>query len=270
MVIYGYACERGGLPPLAEQRASIKAWASELGIGRVRTLADELVSITSGRTPTSKLTLAKGGAAELIELVGQAPDAVVIVATIAALERDDVPELEMIGARVIEAGVDRIEAPPEPEPEPAPKTSPAEVQSRLILGRRAAAAAGRHQSGPTPYGYQRGGSSGSRVIVEEPGEAAVVRSLFADYLRLGSMEKLVASLAERGLRTRRGKPWSRAGVSWILKNETYLGRVHYAEIRAQGIHRALIEPGVFRRVAERILANTRRGRRARRAAGVAA
>src|SRR5690606_41459898 len=54
-----------------------------------------------------------------------------------------------------------------------------------------------------------------------------LQMIFREYLRLLSMKRLIKLLDERGLRTRRGKRWSRAGVSWILKNDTYVGRVHF-------------------------------------------
>lgn len=136
------------------------------------------------------------------------------------------------------------------------------VAERLLKGREAGARAGKHQSGPAPYGYMRDyterSSKGVRLQIH-PEEAAVVRVIFKEYLRRKSMKRLIEFLDEQGLKTRRRKQWSRAGVSWILKNETYLGRVHFGNIRAKGQHPPIISPIIFNKVQKLIRKNNKRG-----------
>lgn len=137
------------------------------------------------------------------------------------------------------------------------------VSERLLRGRVNSAKKGYHQTGPAPYGYRRDYSShpaSPPILVPEPEEALVVRECFRYYLRLRSMKRLVAHLNGQGLRTRRGKEWSRAGIAWILKNETYLGRVHFGDVRASGKHQALVSPIIFNKVQVLIRKNDKRNR----------
>jgi site-specific DNA recombinase len=140
------------------------------------------------------------------------------------------------------------------------------VAERLLKGREAGARAGKHQSGPAPYGYMRDyterSTKGVRLQIH-PEEAAVVRVVFKEYLRRKSMKRLIEFLDEQGLKTRRKKQWSRAGVSWILKNETYLGRVHFGNIRAKGQHPPIISPIIFNKVQKLIRKNNKRGGKAK-------
>jgi len=120
--------------------------------------------------------------------------------------------------------------------------------ARLFQGRQQGALEGFHQSGPTPFGYARDHSrklhSGVMLVPDED-QARSVRLIFTEYLRLGNVKALVASLNGSGQRTRRGKLWSRAGINWILRNETYLGRVHFGGIRSEGKHEPLISHATF-------------------------
>lgn len=161
----------------------------------------------------------------------------------------------------------RRQEPPRPTPEPkAQAVTPSgaarrRIAERLLRGREAGARAGKHQSGPAPYGYRRDyqnrGHEGV-LLVPDAHEAEVVRMIFREYLRLRSMKRLIKLLDEQGLRTRRGKRWSRAGVSWILKNDTYVGRVHFGKIRSRGKHDSIVPPIVFNKVQKLIRENNKR------------
>lgn len=139
------------------------------------------------------------------------------------------------------------------------------VAERLLRGRREGAKAGRHQSGPAPYGYRRDytdrATKGARLVIE-PREAAIVRMMFKEYLRRKSMKKLIEHLESQGIKTRSQKHWSRAGVSWILRNRTYLGHVHFGDISVKGEHPAIISPIIFNKVQKLIRKNNKRSGRA--------
>jgi site-specific DNA recombinase len=135
------------------------------------------------------------------------------------------------------------------------------VAERLLRGREEGARLGRHQSGTAPYGYRRDYSAKGQGVplVIHPQEAQVVKLIFREYLRLRSMKKLIDLLNGMGIKTRRGKEWSRAGISWILKNKTYLGKVHFGQIRSKGLHEAIISPIIYNKVQKLIRKNNKRG-----------
>jgi site-specific DNA recombinase len=140
------------------------------------------------------------------------------------------------------------------------------IAERLLKGREAGARAGKHQSGPAPFGYRRDYAKRSTdgvLLVPDAEEADIVRLIFREYLRLRSMKRLIKLLDDQGLRTRRGKRWSRAGVSWILKNDTYVGRVHFGKIRVKGRHESIVPPIVFNKVQKLIRQNNKRKRPAK-------
>jgi hypothetical protein len=176
------------------------------------------------------------------------------------LERTDIfanalREIEARDVRIVTVGEElRLKGSEQNHPSP--------VSLRLFYGRCAGARAGKHQSGPAPYGYMRDYSNrktnGPRLQIH-PEEASVVQTIFKEYLRRRSMKRLIEFLDAQGLRTRRRKQWSRAGVSWILKNETYLGRVHFGNIRARGQHPAIISPIIFNKAQKLIAKNKKRG-----------
>ena len=60
--------------------------------------------------------------------------------------------------------------------------------------------------------------------------------------------------------------WSRAGISWILKNDTYVGRVHFGKIRSKGRHESIVPPIVFNKVQKLIRENNKRKGGAEKAA----
>jgi DNA invertase Pin-like site-specific DNA recombinase len=135
------------------------------------------------------------------------------------------------------------------------------LAERLLRGREAGARAGKHQSGPAPYGYRRDygarGQDGVLLKMDDI-ECEIVRYIFREYLRVRSMKRLIQLLEDRDCRTRRGKRWSRAGVSWILKNDTYVGRVHFGSIRTRGRHTPIVSPIIFNKVQKLIRQNDKR------------
>ncbi len=137
------------------------------------------------------------------------------------------------------------------------------VRVRTLRSHERLAAEGR-PSGGRPYGYQVArDDQGRPTLAVDPFEAEVVRTIFKEYLRRKSMKRVIEHLESRGSMTSRGKGWSRAGLAWILKNETYVGRVHFGKIRAKGQHPAIISPIIFNKVQKLIRNNNRRGGRSR-------
>jgi hypothetical protein len=141
---------------------------------------------------------------------------------------------------------------------------PDDVTRRLLRGRENGAREGKHQSGTAPFGYVRDYEARGRgrgvPLKLHPGESEVVRSIFEMYMKMRSMKRVVEHLNATGVRTRRGKEWSRAGIAWMLKNETYVGRVHFGNIRAKGRHEPIVQLGAFQRIQRLIRKNDKRGR----------
>jgi len=136
-----------------------------------------------------------------------------------------------------------------------------ELAEHMLRGREAGARIGRHQGGPAPYGYRRDETSSAGVLLRiDEAEAKIVRFIFGEYLRVRSMLRLVELLDSKRFRTRRGGQWSRAGLAWILKNDTYIGRVHFGSIRSRGLHESIVSRDVYDKVQRLIRQNDKRTR----------
>ncbi|HBP21828.1 MAG TPA: hypothetical protein DEA08_29090 [Planctomycetes bacterium] len=266
--------EEGGFLSLEEQSTALEAFASKTG------LALEKVHTDYGLTPTQDT---RAGLVNILDdMEGSDWEAVLIVSPcrlrglISTFSFDPIEELRTGGKRVLVANedtakqlkviVERYKA-TQPKREAARKSNEQErkreIAQRLLKGREEGARQGKHQSGPAPFGYRRDYSkraSEGVLLVPDEAESEIVQLIFREYLRLRSMKRLIKLLDEKGLRTRRGKRWSRAGVSWILKNDTYIGRVHFGDIRVKGRHDSLIAPITFNKVQQLIKANNKRGR----------
>jgi DNA invertase Pin-like site-specific DNA recombinase len=111
---------------------------------------------------------------------------------------------------------------------------------------------GRHQSGPVPYGYRKEGPvvRGQKIyIVPDENESAVVQMIFEQYEKTQSYAAVQRFLKKKRLKTRRGHEWSRAGLSWLLKNDIYLGVSKSAEDEEpQESHQSLIDRNLFEEV----------------------
>ncbi|MDP2410325.1 MAG: recombinase family protein [Pseudolabrys sp.] len=114
--------------------------------------------------------------------------------------------------------------------------------------------------GMVPLGYEL--KDGKLLIVKE--EAELVRTIFRRYLELGSVNRLVAELRERGFRTKIRKLStgnSRGGISFtqgplfhILRNRFYIGEVLYKNEICPGPQPALLERELFEAVQARLTA----------------
>jgi hypothetical protein len=117
--------------------------------------------------------------------------------------------------------------------------------------------------GAVPLGY-RVENRALRVVEEH---AAFVRELFRRYLELGGVVRLKAALdaenvrspiriSGKGKRTG-GGPMSRGHLYWILANPIYIGRLRHKGRTHEGQHEALVDPETWKRVQERLAAQTR-------------
>ena len=126
------------------------------------------------------------------------------------------------------------------------------IIDRVVAGMERKAAKGLWKGGRRPFGYQV--DTTAQKLLLDPGEAAIVRTLFALYVndRLGS--KAVARvLNDRGHRTTTGGRWSGHQVNRALTNRVYLGELTFRDNTVTDTHEPVIDPDTWAR-AERILA----------------
>ncbi len=144
-----------------------------------------------------------------------------------------------------------------------------EVTGERIRDKIAASKArGMWMGGTLPLGYDRPAAGTRRLLVNEA-EAAVVREIFATYLALGSVHALERDLARRGIRSkmsisrrgvaRGGVAFSRGALFHLLKNRLYLGEIVHKGQRHSGLHAAIIDQATFDAVQARLAGQTRRG-----------
>lgn len=101
-------------------------------------------------------------------------------------------------------------------------------------------AAGSHAGGRTPYGFRIEkavrGTLVVRLLVPEPGEAAVLRDVVQRVLDGQSVASLARDLNARGRLTRGGKPWTTSTLSRTLRTPTLAG---YMPARREGRNEAI-------------------------------
>lgn len=95
-----------------------------------------------------------------------------------------------------------------------------------------------------------------------------MRLIFARYLALGSVNRLLGELDAQGIRTkinttaggrsRGGVRFSRGSLFHLLKNRVYLGEITHKRDSHPGLHDAIIEPSLFESVQRQLAAKARR------------
>ena len=86
-------------------------------------------------------------------------------------------------------------------------------------------------NGALPLGYVK--SSDSRYQIDEA-EAEIVREIFQRVKERDKLSEIINDLNNRGIRTKKGKPWNRSSFNQILSNERYTGVYIYRDIRIPG------------------------------------
>jgi site-specific DNA recombinase len=98
-----------------------------------------------------------------------------------------------------------------------------------------------------PLGYLNDRTT--RTIVPDPERALLVRRCFELYA-LGdyTLDRLSATMADMGLRSRTGTPLSRAQFHRLLRNPIYYGVIRYTKDIYEGQHEPLISKTLFEQV----------------------
>jgi site-specific DNA recombinase len=128
---------------------------------------------------------------------------------------------------------------------------------------------GKWAGGVPVLGYDVDRSAASPKLVINAEEAERVRSIFALYLKLGSLLPVVQELHSRGWRnkawtTRSGKPrggkvFDKCGLYGLLTNPIYTGKVKHKDELFDGEHEPIVPAEQFRKVQAMLQHNGRTG-----------
>ena len=123
---------------------------------------------------------------------------------------------------------------------------------------RASRQKGMWMGGSVPLGYV---VKDRKLVVHEP-DAAVVRSMFERFLRVGSATVLAQELRAEGVLTTKGRPIDKGYLYKCLSNRTYLGLAIHKGTAYPGEHAPIISQDLWDKV-HAILAENGRTRSAR-------
>jgi len=126
------------------------------------------------------------------------------------------------------------------------------IASRITDRRAGLISRGRRIAGRTPYGYTA--DRETKQLIAKPEEAAIVRELF-DLISAGILPSKVEGIAaDRGWRTRNGRPWTARQVLDTVSNPAYTGRFRAASGTRPGVHEPIVSPDTFQHCADAIAA----------------
>jgi hypothetical protein len=151
-----------------------------------------------------------------------------------------------------------------------------EVTGERIRDKIAASKAkGMWMGGIRPLGYD---SRDHRLVVNEA-EAETVRSIFAAYLKIGSVHALRDQLEREGVRSKTwvtstgrtvgGNVFARGALFHLLQNRHYLGEICHHKATYPGQHRAIVDAKLFEAVQKKLAKNRVRRRERRTMTDVA-
>ena len=221
--------------------SSIRGYAEKMGLKNIRIYEDYSIE----RTGNIDVTL--GGIFSLLEDCANNPYIIIVIvqdrSDLVRIETDVnfLEELAIMGKTIVVVG----------------SSISKKVLKKIKRGTVSPSRSPVSQSGPVPYGYRRFDIGGSFFIEPHEIESSIVKTIFKKYSELGSFAKVQRYLNEASIKTRRGNSWSRAGLSWMLKNYVYAGKTKIGSEMVDS-HVALVDPGTFNKVQE-VMFSRRRG-----------
>lgn len=97
-------------------------------------------------------------------------------------------------------------------------------------------------NGQIPFGYRRG--EDGRFAIDEA-EASIVQEIYRRIRDGSRICDIIHDINERGIRTKKGKVWSKSSFNTLLSNERYTGVYIYKDTRIPGGMPQIIEPALF-------------------------
>jgi DNA invertase Pin-like site-specific DNA recombinase len=108
--------------------------------------------------------------------------------------------------------------------------------------------------GSVPFGYD----AMDKALMVNPDEAEAVRTIFREYLAIGSVPKLRRTLADLGIvsklrkdrhgRVTGGQPFCTGALYHLLRNATYVGKVRHRGELYDGQHKAIVDKRIWEQV----------------------
>ena len=129
----------------------------------------------------------------------------------------------------------------------------AELALKVARGERENALQCKYNGGVVPLGFTIGKED--RLYHIDPETAPIVQEIFSRYADGEPAEKIAASLNERGLRTRTGKPFVKNSFFQIFRNRRYIGEYRYKDIVTPGGIPAIVDKDLFDQVQQRFEQN---------------
>jgi site-specific DNA recombinase len=112
-------------------------------------------------------------------------------------------------------------------------------------------------SGPRPYGYR---FDDDRGLAPLDRERVVVAQIFSEFDAGRSLTAIARDLYVENVPTVRGGRWRQSTVHGILCNPVYLGKVKHHDDVLDGAHEPVIDPKLWERVQDRMVARPNKGR----------
>jgi DNA invertase Pin-like site-specific DNA recombinase len=124
------------------------------------------------------------------------------------------------------------------------------IRDKVAASRRK----GMWMGGSVPFGYE----ARDKALHIEENEAPAVRTIFSEYLRLGSVRALRARLADLGIVSKRridrfgqvtgGRSFSRGALYHLLRNPLYIGKARHGSTVYDGLHDPIIDQATWQAV----------------------
>jgi DNA invertase Pin-like site-specific DNA recombinase len=113
---------------------------------------------------------------------------------------------------------------------------------------------GMWMGGAVPFGYRLE----NRQLIIVPGEAELLRDIYRQYLKLGSVSAVCDYLDSKQLRTRTRNLFSRGALYHLLGSRLYAGEIAHRGQIYPGQHEAIIDAETWNAVAEHLRSNAPR------------
>ena len=124
------------------------------------------------------------------------------------------------------------------------------LSNEVLRGMTEKAMRGGYQTTP-PYGYAS--SSHGKPFAVVPAEAEIVKYIFEEYAYAHKDPTAIArALNERKILTKRKGLFERRNITYILKNQFYIGKLIWNGIERDGIHETFISKELFEEANERL------------------
>ena len=121
----------------------------------------------------------------------------------------------------------------------------ARLSEKIHRGQRENALKGKNNGGGIPLGYVLGQDQKLEIdLITAP----IVLEIFTRYADGETMRAIIDDLNNRGLKTRRNKPFSLSSFSAMLANRKYIGEYHYQDIIIPDGVPAIVPEELFYRV----------------------